>query len=75
MRVARRARGLSAEGRLSAYILMALPIGLFLYMLTTNREYIALLWSGPIGWAMLAGGSLAMVAGYFWMNSVVKVEV
>jgi tight adherence protein B len=71
----RHVRGLSAEGRLSAYILMALPIGLFLYMFATNRSYISLLWSGPIGWAMLAGGSLAMIAGYFWMNSVVKVEV
>jgi len=71
----RHVRGLSAEGRLSAYILMALPIGLFLYLFATNRPYISLLWSGPIGWAMLAGGSLAMIAGYFWMNSVVKVEV
>jgi len=71
----RHVRGLSAEGRLSAYILIALPIGLFLYMLMTNRSYIELLWSGPIGWAMLAGGSLSMIAGYFWMNSVVKVEV
>jgi len=68
-------KGLSAEGRLSSYILMAMPIGLFFYMLAVNRPYIALLWSGPIGWAMLAGGSLSMVAGYFWMNKVVKVEV
>ena len=71
----RHVRGLSAEGRLSAYILMALPIGLFLYLYATNRTYIALLWSGPIGWGMLAGGIIAMVAGYFWMRSVVTVEV
>ena len=68
-------KGLSAEGRLSAYILMALPIGLFFYMLAVNREYIELLWSGPIGWAMLAFGCIDMVAGYFWMRSVVNVEV
>jgi tight adherence protein B len=68
-------RGLSAEGRLSAYILMALPIGLFLYMLVGNRPYIELLWSGPIGWAMLAAGSVSMTFGYFWMSKVVNVEV
>ncbi|HEY5474869.1 MAG TPA: hypothetical protein VIK32_16990, partial [Candidatus Limnocylindrales bacterium] len=68
-------RGLSAEGRLSAYILMAMPFGLFFYMLAANRPYISLLWSGPIGWAMMVAGCLAMVAGYFWMRSVVKVEV
>jgi tight adherence protein B len=68
-------KGLSAEGRLSAYILMALPFGLFFYMLVGNRPYISLLWSGPIGWAMLAAGSLSMIAGYFWMRKVVNVEV
>jgi tight adherence protein B len=71
----RHVRGLSAEGRLSAYILMALPFGLFLYMFAVNRPYIALLWSGPIGYAMLGAGILAMIAGYFWMRSVVTVEV
>ena len=71
----RHVSGLSAEGRLSAYILMALPIGLFFYLMATNRPYISLLWSGPIGYAMLAGGSLAMIAGYFWMRSVCNVEV
>jgi len=71
----RHVRGLSAEGRLSAYILIALPIGLFLYLFATNRPYISLLWSGLIGWAMLVAGSLSMIAGYFWMRSVVKVEV
>ncbi|MEP7370068.1 MAG: type II secretion system F family protein [Dermatophilaceae bacterium] len=68
-------KGLSAEGRLSAYILMALPIGLFFYLMVSNRPYIALLWSGPIGWAMLGAGSVSLVAGWFWMNAVVKVEV
>ena len=68
-------KGLSAEGRLSAYILLALPIGLFLYMLMANRPYIELLWSGPIGWAMMAFGFIDMVAGYFWMRSVANVEV
>ena len=68
-------KGLSAEGRLSSYILMALPVGLFLYMLVGNRSYIELLWSGPIGLTMLGAGSLSMVAGWFWMKKVCKVEV
>jgi tight adherence protein B len=68
-------KGLSAEGRLSAYILMALPIGLFIFLFLTNKPYIELLWSGPIGWAMMAFGCINMIAGYFWMRSVVNVEV
>ena len=71
----RHVAGLSAEGKLSAYILVALPFGLFFYMLLVNKPYIELLWTNPIGWAMMAGGGLAMVAGIFWMKSVVTVEV
>ena len=71
----RHVNGLSAEGKLSAYILIALPVGLFLNMFFANREYIALLWTRPIGWAMLAVGCLNIVAGYFWMRKVVTVEV
>jgi tight adherence protein B len=71
----RHVKGLSAEGRLSAYILMALPFGLFFYMLLVNKPYIALLWSGLIGWVMIAVGIIDMIAGYFWMRNVVTVEV
>ena len=67
--------GLSAEGKLSAYILVALPFALFFYMLLVNRPYIELLWTSPIGWGMIAGGAVAMVAGIFWMRSIVTVEV
>jgi tight adherence protein B len=71
----RMVRGLSAEGRLSAYILIGLPIGLFGYMLLTNHDYIALLWTTGLGWLMLAGAFVGMVVGSFWMSRVVKVEV
>ena len=36
---------LSAEGRLSAYILIALPIFIFIYMTRVNYEYVSLLWT------------------------------
>ena len=71
----RHVRGLSAEGRLSAYILIALPIGIFLYELLVNKPYVQLLWTSAIGIGMLAGGLVSMGIGIFWMNKVVKVEV
>lgn len=66
---------LSAEGKLSAYVLIALPIGIFLYELQVNREYIELLWTRPIGLAMLVGATISMAIGVAWMNNVVKVKV
>jgi tight adherence protein B len=73
--LSRHVRALSAEGRLSAYILLALPVGLFLYMLMVNRPYVALLWTTMIGMGMLGAGVISLGVGVFWMNKVVKVEV
>lgn len=71
----RHVRGLSAEGRLSAYILVGLPIGIFLYEVKVNREYIELLWTRGIGLAMLAAGVVLIGMGIAWMRKVVDVKV
>ena len=71
----REVSALSAEGRLSAYILIALPVGLFLFMLKANRDYVSLLWTTPLGWLLSVGGLVALGLGVVWMKSVVKVEV
>ena len=66
---------LSAEGRLSAYILIALPIFLFFYMLRVNYEYVALLWTTTPGLFMSIGGLVMLGIGIVWMRQVVKIEV
>ena len=71
----RHVKALSAEGRMSAYILIALPVGIFLFMLSSNREYISLLWTNMIGIGMLTAGLISLSIGVFWMNKVVTVEV
>jgi tight adherence protein B len=71
----RQISALSAEGKLSAGILVALPIGMFAYMVRVNYDYASLLWTTGIGMLMLGGGVLGLVAGVFWMSKVVKVEV
>lgn len=71
----RHVRALSAEGRLSAYILVALPIGIFFYTMKTNREYIELLWLRPMGIAMIVAGIISLGIGILWMRKVVDVKV
>jgi tight adherence protein B len=71
----RHVRALSAEGKLSAYILIALPIGIFLFTMKTNREYVQLLWTNPIGIGMLIGGVISLGIGIAWMRKVVDVKV
>jgi tight adherence protein B len=71
----RHVKGLSAEGRLSAYILIAMPIGLFFFMNMVNHDYLALLWTEPLGWLMSGFAVISLAIGIFWMRRVVTVEV
>jgi tight adherence protein B len=68
-------RALSAEGRLSAYILIALPFLLFFYMLNVNPEYVSLLWTTGMGLLMTGGAIILLIIGIFWMLRVVRIEV
>ncbi len=71
----RHVRALSAEGRLSAYILIALPVGIFLFSMWSNYEYVSLLWTTFMGIVMSVGGIVAMILGIFWMKKTVSIEV
>ncbi len=71
----RQVRALSAEGRLSAYILIAMPIGVFLYMLKVNYDYVSLLWTRSIGVGMLVGGVVFLGIAIVWLRKVIQVEV
>ncbi len=70
----RHVRALSAEGRLSAYILIALPVVIFLWMLRTSPEYISVLWSSLVGVVVMVVMVFIMAVGIFWMRKVVEVD-
>jgi Flp pilus assembly protein TadB len=40
-----------------------------------NANYMSSLFEETIGRLMLGGGALMMVGGYFWMKSIIKIEV
>jgi tight adherence protein B len=71
----RQVKALSAEGRMSAWILGALPVGMFGYMLMANRKYVEPLYTTPIGWGMLIAATLLLSMGSFFMAKLAKVEV
>lgn len=74
-RTRRQVRALSAEGRLSAYVLLALPMGIGGFVLWSNPDYLRPLYTTGLGIFMLFGAVVFMVLGTFWMSRVVKVEV
>jgi tight adherence protein B len=66
---------LTAEGRLSAWVLTALPVAIAVYMFITNPEYIGLLVTAKLGIIMLSAAVVLLVIGVFWMRKIVDIDV
>lgn len=71
----RQVSSLSAEGRMSAVILCALPPGFALYLFLTNRQFLHPLVADPRGWVISTAGVLWLLVGVFWMSRLVKVDI
>ena len=74
-RLFRHVRALSAEGRLSALVLLGMPIVLGGWMLVFRREYLRPLYTEPLGLAMLIGAVVLVCIGGLWLRKLVRVEV
>ncbi|MDQ3480663.1 MAG: type II secretion system protein F, partial [Actinomycetota bacterium] len=66
---------LSAEGRLSAWVLGGLPPAFMVFLVLTQGEYVAPMFNTLLGWAMLGLAAMLLAVGSFWMSKTVKVEV
>ena len=66
---------LTAEGRVSALVLMFLPFGVGLAMYFLNPAYIAELWSGTLGYAAIGAALVAMTVGGLWMRKIIDIEI
>jgi tight adherence protein B len=71
--VRRQVKALAAEGKLSAYVLMALPVGIVGILAITSPTYVAAFVSGLVGYAMLAAALFLLVVGGIWLRKVVRV--
>jgi tight adherence protein B len=71
----RHVRALSAEGRLSGYVLIGLPLALAAWLFLTDRSYLRPLWTTPFGVLLVIGTAGLFVIGVIWMRAAVKVEV
>ena len=71
----RELKALTAEGRLSAYILGGLPFALAGLLLVANPHYLAPLVTDPLGVMLIIGAGVLMLGGFAWMRRVVRVEV
>ena len=71
----RHVKALSAEGRLSTWILGGLPPVFLLYLTLSKPEYVHPLFSTLIGAILLVVMAVLLTVGVFWMLKVSKVDV
>jgi tight adherence protein B len=74
-RLRRQVQVLSAEGRLSAWILGALPVVFAAYLILAQPEYLLPMIQTVFGWLMIGVGFVLLVVGALWLRKTVKVEV
>ncbi len=68
-------RVLSAEGRISAWILSLMPFVLAFLLYFINPDFISVLWKNQMGLTMLGVSLCLMLAGVFWMSRLVQIRV
>lgn len=73
-RVLRQIKALTAEGKLSAYVLIGLPIVLAVALSILNRQYIGVLFTTRIGFMMLGVAAILMIIGIIWILKIIKID-
>jgi tight adherence protein B len=68
-------RGLTAEARMSSYVVGALPIASLLFLMVGNRAYIMPLFTTDMGHIVLGIGIFMWTIGFLLMKRMTKVKV
>lgn len=70
--VARHVKALTAEGRLSAVFIAAMPFVMFLFLTVTNPTYVRPLFETPLGRFMLLAGFVLLLIGIVVLRRLVR---
>jgi tight adherence protein B len=68
-------RSLTAEGRLSGVVLLAMPPTLLAFLCFTNYDYISTLFSTPPGVKLLSITALAQLVGAYVIKKIIAIKV
>ncbi|KRE84115.1 type II secretion system F family protein [Arthrobacter sp. Soil764] len=70
--IRRQVKALSAEGKMSAAVLMGLPVVLFFALILINGQYAKTFTSTVPGFLMLGAAAVMLTAGGFWLSRLIK---
>lgn len=71
----RKIKTLSAESRMSAWILVLSPFILFLFLTFLDPEYVEPLYRDPRGMDLVSGGIVSLFIGSMWIRKIINFEV
>ena len=74
-RFQRKIKTLSAEGRMSAWVLVAIPFVLAIAIIVTSPSYLPVLINDPTGHKLIIGAFVAMLIGIFWIKKIIRIQV
>jgi len=74
-RFQRRVRTLSAEGRMSAWVLALVPLILFGAMAIMNPDYLPILFEEPIGQKLVVFAFVWASIGLYWIRRIIRIDV
>ena len=74
-RFARKVKTLSAEGRLSAWVLVMIPFLLFVVIMVTSPDYLPILLQEPAGQKIIVVSFVLQVIGILWIKRVIRIDV
>jgi tight adherence protein B len=73
--IRRQLRTYTAQGRMSGYVLAALPPVLATAIFALDPSYVMLLFEEPIGRMMVVTALVLQIFGVFWIRKVVDIEI
>lgn len=74
-RLQRKVKTLSAEGRMSAWVLATVPLFLFAALMVTSPDYLPVLVKDPRGQQMIVGSMVSATLGILWIRRILRIEV
>ena len=72
--IRRPVKALSAEGKLSAAVLLGLPFGIVAFSSVSNPGYLSGFTESALGYGMLAVAAVMMTIGGLWLRSTVRIK-
>jgi tight adherence protein B len=73
--IRRQIRVYTAQGRMTGYLLSALPIIIFSILYMLNPQYMSILFTDPIGKILIIVAIVMQLMGFLWIRKIIKIEI